>query len=118
MSDNLADVKCYNCHKKGPFKSSCPQKKRNEKGKKSHFKKEFVDVVASNSYESARMLATFVFDTQRSKVMDSRCTYQMCPVKVFFKILELNKGGVVLLGKDKTCKLQGIRSIRLKMFDN
>lgn len=64
------------------------------------------------------MLVAFAFDTKRSWVMDSGCTYHMCPVKEFFETLELREGGVVLLGKDKACKVQHKGSIRLKMFDD
>lgn len=49
--------------------------------------------------------------------MNLECTYHMCLVKVFFNTLEL-KRGVVLLGKNKACKVQAMGSIKLKMFDN
>ena len=42
----------------------------------------------------------------------------MLPLKDYIETLELKEGGVVLLGKNKLCKVQGMGSIRLKMFDN
>ncbi|RDX69165.1 putative mitochondrial protein, partial [Mucuna pruriens] len=48
--------------------------------------------------------------------MDSSCTLHMCPRKDYFESLNLKEGGVVLLGNNKPCKVQGMGSIRLKMF--
>ena len=74
----------FNCYKKGHYKSTCPNKKRNGKDKKSHFKECANVVVPFDNYKSA---GVFVSDTQRSWVMDSGCTYRMCLVKEFFKTL-------------------------------
>jgi len=46
------------------------------------------------------------------------CTYYICSMKEFFKTLELKECGVVLPGNSKTCKVQGMWFIILKMFDN
>ena len=50
--------------------------------------------------------------------MDSGCSYHMCPKKEYFETLKHKEGGTVLLGDDHPCKVQGIGTIRLKMFDN
>lgn len=42
----------------------------------------------------------------------------MCPRKSNFKSLELKEGGMVLLGNNKACKVKGMGTIRLKLFDN
>ena len=42
----------------------------------------------------------------------------MCPVKDYFETLELKEFGMVILGNNKACKVQGIGQIRLRMFDN
>ncbi|RDX64245.1 putative mitochondrial protein, partial [Mucuna pruriens] len=49
--------------------------------------------------------------------MDSSCTLHMCPRKDYFESLNLKEGGVVLLGNNKPCKVQGMGSIRLNMFN-
>ena len=41
----------------------------------------------------------------------------MCPNKEFFKIFENMNGGKVLLGNNLACKVAGIGTISLKMFD-
>lgn len=38
------------------------------------------------------------------------------PIKDFFETLDLKEGRVVLLGNNKSCKVQGIGTIKLKMF--
>lgn len=84
-----------------------------------HFKKDSTDVVvAFDNYECARGLAVSASSRQRSWVMESGCTYHMCSVKKFFENLELKEGGVVLLGNNKSCKVQGMGSSRSKMFDD
>jgi len=82
--DDLAKVECYNCHKKCHFKSSCQNKKRNEKGEKPHLKSTNI-VVAFDSYDSIGVLVVFASDTLKSWVIDSGCIYHMCPVKEFFE---------------------------------
>jgi hypothetical protein len=42
----------------------------------------------------------------------------MCLKKEYRENLELVEGGVVHLGDEKTCKIQGMGSICLTMFDN
>nr|KYP64657.1 Retrovirus-related Pol polyprotein from transposon TNT 1-94 [Cajanus cajan] len=50
--------------------------------------------------------------------MDSGCSYHMCPKKDYFETLKFKEGGTVLLGDDHPCQVQGIGTVRLKMFDN
>ena len=41
----------------------------------------------------------------------------MCPNKHFFKTFKIVEGGKVLLGNDLACKVAGIGTIDIKMFD-
>lgn len=50
-------------------------------------------------------------------ILDSGCTFHMCPVKFWFEELTETEQGVVLLGNDKSCKLKGIGQIRMRMHD-
>ena len=50
--------------------------------------------------------------------MDSGCLYHSCPRKDYFETLELKIAGTILLGGNYPCKVQGIGTVRLKMFDN
>ncbi|WVZ12067.1 hypothetical protein V8G54_016597 [Vigna mungo] len=42
----------------------------------------------------------------------------MCPVKEFFENLDQKEHENVLFGNNKACRVQGVGSVRLKMFDN
>ena len=50
--------------------------------------------------------------------MDSGCSYHNSPRKDYFETLELKPAGAVLLGDNYPYKVQGIGTVRLKMFDN
>ena len=48
-------------------------------------------------------------------ILDSGCTYHMCPDKEwFFKFEELN-GGVIYMSNDESCKTAGVGSCLYKM---
>ncbi|WVZ00077.1 hypothetical protein V8G54_026146 [Vigna mungo] len=112
-SDGTKQVRCFKCQKMGHIKKFCP-----EKGKAGR-PQETADVAeASEGYESAGVLVASSEDPQRSWVMDSGCSYHMCPMKEFFENLDQKKHGNVLLGNNKACRVQGVGSVRLKMFDN
>ncbi|WVY98367.1 hypothetical protein V8G54_030518 [Vigna mungo] len=111
--DGTKQVRCFKCQKMGHIKKFCP-----EKGKAGR-SQETADVAeASEGYESAGVLVASSEDPQRSWVMDSGCSYHMCPVKEFFENLDQKEHGNVLLGNNKACRVQGVGSVRLKMFDN
>ncbi|WVZ01479.1 hypothetical protein V8G54_027548 [Vigna mungo] len=111
--DGTKQVRCFKCQKMGHIKKFCP-----EKGKAGR-PQETADVAeASERYESAGVLVASSEDPQRSWVMDSGCSYHMCPVKEFFENLDQKEHGNVLLGNNKACRVQGVGSVRLKMFDN
>ncbi|WVZ11959.1 hypothetical protein V8G54_016489 [Vigna mungo] len=111
--DDTKQVRCFKCQKMGHIKKFCP-----EKGKAGR-PQETADVAeASEGYESAGVLVASSEDPQRSWVMDSGCSYHMCPVKEFFENLDQKEHGNVLLGNNKACRVQGVGSVRLKMFDN
>ena len=50
-------------------------------------------------------------------IMDSGCSFHMTPNKPWFEKFTELQGGSVLLGNNKPCKIQGIGSIRLKLYD-
>ncbi|WVZ23807.1 hypothetical protein V8G54_002351 [Vigna mungo] len=111
--DGTKQVRCFKCQKMGHIKKFCP-----EKGKAGR-PQETADVAeASEGYESAGVLVASSEDPQRSWVMDSDCSYHMCLVKEFFENLDQKEHGNVLLGNNKACRVQGVGSVRLKMFDN
>ena len=54
--------------------------------------------VASDAYESSDALVASSMDSRSEWVMDSGCSFYMSPNKKWFEDLELQNGGIVLLG--------------------
>ena len=50
-------------------------------------------------------------------VMDSACTFHMCPKKEWFYKLVESKVGSVRMGNNQTCEISGIGQIKLKLHD-
>ncbi|KAL8516313.1 hypothetical protein ACS0TY_014829 [Phlomoides rotata] len=102
--------KCYNCNKIGHLKKDCPEKKGN--------KCDTADAaVAEEGYNSAEVLTISADRMNDEWVLDSGCSFHMCPNECWFRDLEKLDGGSVLLGNDQSCKVQGIGSIKIRMFD-
>ena len=101
-------ARCFKCQKVGHIKKHYP-----EKGTKTSWVIETADVAeASKGYESVGVLVASSDDSQKSWVMDSGCTYHMCPVKDYFEDLEQKEHGTILLGNNKACKVHGIGIVR------
>jgi hypothetical protein len=71
-----------------------------------------------DGYESANTLATTCWEQEKSWVLDSGCFYLICSRKEYFDTLDIKEGGVVRLENNKACKVQGMSTVRLKMFDD
>ncbi|KAG8497200.1 hypothetical protein CXB51_008576 [Gossypium anomalum] len=50
-------------------------------------------------------------------ILDSGCTYHMCPNKDWFSSLKELEGGVVLMGNDSACTTMGVGTVQLKNHD-
>ncbi|KAL8528974.1 hypothetical protein ACS0TY_006443 [Phlomoides rotata] len=101
--------KCYKCNKVGHLKKNCPEKE-DDNGTADA-------AVAEDSCDSAEVLTISADRLDDEWVLDSGCTFHMCPNECWFKNLEKLDGKSVLLGNDNSCKVKGIGSIRIKMFD-
>ncbi|MCH84154.1 acylamino-acid-releasing enzyme, partial [Trifolium medium] len=74
--------------------------------------------IAKKKVMSAGALTVTSCEPEKSWIMDSRCSYHICPRKEYFETLELKESGVVRLGNNKACKVQGMGTICLKMIDD
>ena len=50
-------------------------------------------------------------------LLDSACTYHMCPRREWFSTYQPCDGGTVLMGNNAESKVVGIGNIQLRMFD-
>lgn len=73
--------KCFLCKKEvGHFKKNCPERRKNKKRKKKESDSGDVSI-ASDGYESAEVLMATDKSTYVDWVLDSGCSFHMCPVK-------------------------------------
>ena len=87
-----------------------------EKRKKPHQPAEAANI----EIDSDGDLLSVVTSEKRSKIewiLDSGCTFHMCPYRDLFATFEPSHSGVVLMGNDAQCKVAGIGTIQIKTHD-
>ncbi|KAG8490763.1 hypothetical protein CXB51_013984 [Gossypium anomalum] len=114
---------CNFCKKKGHIKSKCHKLQNkikrevaNQKGKQPENSSE-ADVV--EDYSNGELLIASVNDSKVSEewILDSGCTFYMSPNQNWFTTYETVSKGVVLMGNNASCKIAGVGTIKVKMFD-
>ncbi|KAG8490786.1 hypothetical protein CXB51_014006 [Gossypium anomalum] len=75
------------------------------------------DVV--EDYSDGELLVASVNDSKVSEewILDSGCTFHMSPNRDWFTTYETVSEGVVLMGNNASCKIAGVGTIKVKMFD-
>ncbi|KAG8497502.1 hypothetical protein CXB51_008962 [Gossypium anomalum] len=114
---------CNFCKKKGHIKSECyklqnkiKREAANQKGKQPENCGE-ADVV--KDYSDGELLVASVNDSKVSEewILDSGCTFHMSPNRDWFTTYETVSEGVVLMGNNASCKIAGVGTIKVNMFD-
>ena len=113
---------CNYCKKKGHIKSECyklqnknKRDNENQKGKQPEKSGE-ADVAEENSYGEL-LIVSNDSQTNQDWILDSGCTFHMCPNRDWFSTYEKVSKGVVLLGNNASCRIAGIGTIKIKMYD-
>ncbi|KAG8473450.1 hypothetical protein CXB51_035780 [Gossypium anomalum] len=70
-------------------------------------------------YSDGELLVASVNDSKVSEewILDSGCTFHMSPNRDWFTTYETVSEGVVLMGNNASCKIAGVGTIKVKMFD-
>ncbi|KAG8492194.1 hypothetical protein CXB51_009888 [Gossypium anomalum] len=114
---------CNFCKKKGHIKSECyklqnkiKKEAANQKGKQL---KNFGEDDIVEDYSDVELLVTSVNDSKVSEewILDSGCIFHMSPNRDWFTTYKTVSEGVVLMGNNASCKIAGVRTIKVKMFD-
>ena len=107
-----AKDECAFCRQKGHWKKDCPKLKNRDK------KDSDANVVHAGDDDSDFSLAVATSGSYSDEwLLDSACSYHMCPNREWFLSLTKLDGGIVLMGNDNPCKIEGIGRIRLKLHD-
>ena len=56
-------------------------------------------------------------DVDDELILDSGCTFHMCPQRDWFVTYEPVDTGIVLMGNDTECKVAGIGTVQIKTHD-
>jgi len=102
---------CNYCKESDHWKKDYP-KKRN--------KNSSAAIVQDDSLDESLVLATDSHQQRHSEqwILDSGCSFHMCPHKEWLDDYEEKAGGNVLMGNDAPCKTIGIGSVKIKMHDD
>ncbi|KAH9745502.1 hypothetical protein KPL70_004095 [Citrus sinensis] len=97
---------------KGHFKKDCQELKNKNKERNGD-----AATVEEEGYESAGVCVA-TKDLQRGKwILDSGCTFHMCPFKTYFSDYHNLDGGKIMMGNNAVCKVIGIGNVSLRLHD-
>ena len=105
-----AKNECAFCYEKRHWKKNCPKL---QKGKPTSY-----TCVAEHDEESDfRLVGMTLICHSDEQILDSGCTYRMCPSRGWFSSFNELNGGGVFMDNDNAFKTMGIGSIQLKNHD-
>ena len=112
----LDNMECYKCKRKGHMKKNCPNDWV-DKGKKKNADDTANSVTSADGDFESTLVVTPRKSSTDEWILDSGCSYHMCPNKDLFHTLTKANGGTVLMGNDHVCRTEGIGTVKLKLHD-
>ena len=58
-----------------------------------------------------------IYECNEEWLLDSGASHHICPHKDWFAFYQTVNDGIVLLGDNHSCKIVGVGSVKIKMFD-
>lgn len=109
--------KCYFCYKEGRYIKDFFEKKKLEKIKKESTGKAAIASEDEGDLEGVDVFIVVEKQPTDEWILDSGCSFHICPNKHLFKTFERVDGGKVLLGNNLACKVAGIRTVGITMHN-
>lgn len=104
--------KCYHCGKDGHIKKYCYNFIRKQKQGGN------TNINAGSSNCLAEILTVSSLSMENEWVMDSDCSFHMCPNREWFQNFNKKETGTVYMRNNQSCSVQGIGNIPLKLHNN
>ncbi|KAG8474939.1 hypothetical protein CXB51_031653 [Gossypium anomalum] len=103
----------YECYK---LQNKIKREVANQKGKQPE---NFGEADVVEDYSDGELLVASVNDSKVSEewILDSGCTFHMSPYRDWFTTYETLSEGVILMGNNASCKIAGVGTIKVNMFD-
>ncbi|KAL5565221.1 hypothetical protein UlMin_028385 [Ulmus minor] len=96
----------------------CLKRIRDEKNNpKNHDSDNGEATITANNSNMGEFLVVSTQNHKEDWILDSGCTFHMCPTKDWFKEYKEIDGGKVLMGNKIACQIVGIGNISIRMFD-
>ncbi|KAH9762289.1 hypothetical protein KPL70_000762 [Citrus sinensis] len=116
VKEKMKKRKCFYCKKQGHYIRDCAEKKRDEKERTCDAAVAPEDS-SDDGYHSADLLVASNSNIKGQWVLDSGCSFHLCPNKSFFHTYKSVDGGRVFMGNNNVCKIVGMGSVKIEMFD-
>ena len=117
VASKKRDKRCRYCKKLGHVKADC-YKLRNKRAAESNEE----DVAGANLVDEGGDDFLLVSTSDNSKltsewILDSGCSFHMCPNREWFSTYSSVEGGVVHMGNDSSSKIIGIGTVNIRIHD-
>ncbi|KAH9697399.1 hypothetical protein KPL71_023589 [Citrus sinensis] len=116
VKEKMKKRKCFYCKKQDHYIRDCAEKKRDEKERTGDAAVASEDS-SDDGYHSADLLVASNSNIKGQWVLDSGCSFHLCPDKSLFHTYKSVDGGRVLMGNNNVCKIVGMGSVKIEMFD-
>ncbi|KAL5766903.1 hypothetical protein ACOSP7_017520 [Xanthoceras sorbifolium] len=112
------NLTCNYCKKKGHTKSEC-FKLKNKQQNKDQKRDEPAEASIIQNQEQCDLLLVCADEAKARNewILDTACSFHMCPNRDYFSTYKSVQGGVVLMGNNHACKIAGMGTVKIKMHD-